>query len=68
MIEVHHYKVLDPTTGEWVIPPLKCTSERIAKLNGKIINGTMNVVARASLDRDGCYDPKTARDKPLKEL
>ena len=64
MREVHHYKVLDPATGEWIIPPLKCTAERIAQLNGQIINGTKDVVARASLDKDGCYDPRTARDAP----
>ena len=59
--EVHHYKVLDPAKGTWVIPALKCTAERIAALNGQIIDGTMSVVARASLDQDGCYDPGTAR-------
>jgi hypothetical protein len=68
MIEIHHYKVLDPMTGGWIIPPLKCTVERIAQVNGKIVEGTMNVVARASLDQDGCCDPGTARDKSLKEL
>ena len=62
--EVHHYKVLDPATGEWINPPLKCTAERIAQLNGKIINSTMEVVARVSLDKDGCYDPA----RPLKEV
>jgi hypothetical protein len=67
MKEVHHYKVLDPATGEWIIPPLKCTAERIAQMNGKIINGTMNVVSRSSLDNNGCYDPGTARDKPRTE-
>ena len=67
MKEVHHYKVLDPATGEWIIPPLKCTVEHIAQLNGKIINGTMNVVSRSSLDKDGCYDPGTARKKPRTE-
>jgi hypothetical protein len=60
--EVHHYKVLDSATGEWVIPPFKCTAERIAELNGQIIDGTMSVVSRASLDKEGCYDPGTARD------
>jgi len=63
MKEVHHYQVLDPATGEWVIPPLKCTAERVAQLNGKIINGTMNQVAQASLDNDGCYDPGTWEEK-----
>ena len=62
--EVHHYKVLDPAKGEWVIPTLKCTAERIAQLNGQIINGTMDVVARASLDKDGCYDPARPREEP----
>ena len=60
--EVHHYKVLDPAKSEWVIPPLKCTAERIAQVNGKIINGTMSVVARSSLDKDGCYDPAQPRE------
>lgn len=32
MKEVHHYQFLDPVTGEWIIPPLKCTEERIAQL------------------------------------
>ena len=64
MREVHHYQVLDPATGEWVVPPLKCTAERIAQLNGKIINGTMNQVAAASLDSNGCYDPGTRKEKP----
>ena len=63
MIAVHHYKILDPIKGQWVVPPFKCKAEQISKLKGKIIDGTMNVVARASLDKDGCYDPKTARDK-----
>jgi hypothetical protein len=63
MIEVHHYKVLDPATGSWTIAPLKCTAESIAKLNGQIVNGTMDVVARTSLDKDGCFDPKTAYKK-----
>ena len=62
MVEVHHYKVLDASTDQWTIPPLKCTAARIALLNGKIIEGTMNVVARASLDKEGCIDPKTRRD------
>ena len=60
--EVHHYKVLDPATGEWAIPPLKCTAERIKQLDGKIIAGTMDIVARSSLDKDGCYDPKTRKN------
>jgi len=63
MREVHDYQVLHPATGEWVVPPLKCTAERIAQLNGKIINGTMNRVAAASLDNNGCYDPGTRKVK-----
>ena len=58
MKEVHHYRVLDPATGEWFIPPVKCTAERIAQLNGKNISGTMNQLAQSSLDEDGRYDPK----------
>ena len=60
--EVHHYKVLGPAKEEWIVPPLKCTSERIEELNGQIIDGTMSVVALASLDKDGCFDPGTARN------
>ena len=63
MTEVHHYKVLNPATGSWTIAPLKCTAERITKLNGQIVNGTMDVVARTSLDKDGCFDPQTAHKK-----
>jgi hypothetical protein len=65
MIEVHHYKVLDAATGKWIVAPLKCAAEGISKLKGQIIAGTMDVVARSSLDKDGYYDPKTSRkDQP----
>jgi hypothetical protein len=60
MIEIHHYKVLDSVAGKWVVPPMKCSAARIAELKGEIIAGTMDVVARASLDQDGSYDPKQA--------
>jgi hypothetical protein len=65
MIEVHHFKVLDAATGEWVIPPHKCSAETISKLKGEIITGTKEVVARASLDKDGCYDPMQPRKEPV---
>jgi hypothetical protein len=61
MVEVHHYKVLDTATGNWVVPPLKSTAERIAEMKGEIIAGTMDAVARTSLDKDGCYNPKQSR-------
>ena len=64
MIEVHHFKVLDASTGKWVIPPYKCSEQRITELKGKIIDSTMEIVARASLDKDGCYDPKQSRKNP----
>ena len=64
MIEVHHYKVLNPTTGEWVIPPFKCSAERIAELKGEIVGGTKQTVARASLDKDGRYDPYQPPKEP----
>ena len=51
MIEVHHYKVLDSTTGNWVVPPYKCTAEGIAEVKGEIA-GTMEVVARSSLNKE----------------
>jgi len=63
MIEVHHYKILEPKSGTWMVAPHKCTAERIKQLDGKIIAGTMDIVARSSLDKDGCYDPKT-RNNP----
>ena len=61
MIEVHHYKVLDPATRKWVVAPLKCSAETIASLNGLIIGGTMEIVAPSSVNKDGCYDPKLSR-------
>jgi hypothetical protein len=64
MIEVHHYKVLDPSTGKWVIPPLKGSAEAIAKLHGEIVGGTKQIVARASLDPNGFYDPMQPRKEP----
>jgi hypothetical protein len=64
VIEVHHYKVLDAATGKWVVAPFKCTVKRIAKLKGEIIGGTMEVVARSSLDKKGNYDPKQSRKNP----
>jgi hypothetical protein len=64
MIEVHHYRVLDPATGNWVVAPLKCTAQDISRLEGLIIAGTMEIVAHSSLDKDGCYDPKQSRNEP----
>jgi hypothetical protein len=64
MIEVHHFKVLDPATGEWVVPPHKCSAETIAELKGEIIAGTKQVVARSSLNENGCYDPMQPRKEP----
>lgn len=58
---VHHYKVLDQTTGEWKIQPLKCTEECIEKLGGKIVNGTTQTVAKSSLDATGHYQPPQRR-------
>ena len=61
MIEVHHFKVLDVATGKWSYPPYKCSEARIAELKGEIIGSTKQIVARASLDKEGCYHPvKTA--------
>jgi hypothetical protein len=65
MIEVHHYKVLDPASAKWVVPSHKCSEETILKLKGQIIGGTKQVVARSSLDKDGCYDPKQSRKEPV---
>ncbi len=61
VIEVHHYKVFNPVTKKWVIPPRKCTAERIVAVEGKIIAGTNQSVALVSLDADGCYEPKLSR-------
>ena len=61
MIEVHHYKVLDPETGKWVVAPLKCSAESISNSNGLIIACTMEIVGRSCLNRDGCYDPEQSR-------
>jgi hypothetical protein len=65
MIEVHHFKILDAATGKWIVPPLKCSEKRILELKGKILDGTMEIVARASLDKDGCYDPELSRKNPF---
>ena len=62
MIEVHHFKILEPKTGAWTVVPYKCTAERIKQLNGQIIAGTMDIVARSSLDKDGCYNPKSQKN------
>lgn len=62
MIEVHYFKVLDTATGEWVMQPFKCAEKRILELKGKIVGSTMEIVARASLDKDGCYHPKQSRE------
>ena len=64
MIEVHHFKILDAATGKWIVPPHKCSEKRILELKGKIVDGTMEIVARASLDKDGCYDPELSRKNP----
>jgi hypothetical protein len=64
MIEVHHFKVLDAATGKWVIPSYKCSEKRIAELKGDIILSTMQIVARSSLDKDGCYHPKPLGKEP----
>jgi hypothetical protein len=64
MIEVHHFKVLDPETGKWVVPPHKCSAETISKVKGQILGGTTEMVARSSVDKDGCYDAKQPRKKP----
>ena len=61
MIEVHYFKVLDAIAGTWVLQPFKCSEQRILELNGKIVGSTMEIVARASLDKDGCYNPKKSR-------
>jgi hypothetical protein len=61
MIEVHHFKVMDAATGKWIIPPYKCSEKRILELKGKIVASTMEIVARSSLDKDGCYDPELSR-------
>jgi hypothetical protein len=58
MIEVHYFKVLDTTMNKWVMQPFKCSELRILELKGRIVGSTMEIVARASLDRDGCYRPK----------
>jgi hypothetical protein len=63
MIEVHHFKVLDEATGKWVVPLYKCSEARIAELKGHVIGNTMQIVARASLDKDGCYQPEKRETK-----
>jgi hypothetical protein len=61
MIEVHYFKILDVATDTWVIQPFKCSEKRILEFKGKIVGSTMEIVARASLDKDECYDPKQSR-------
>jgi len=61
MVQVHHYKVPDVNTGDWTVPPLKSTAERIARISGEIIPSTMEMVALSSLDSEGRYDPKKSR-------
>lgn len=58
---VWHYLVKDRATGEEIIGPDKCTVECVEALGGRIIQGTMEVVAKASLDPDGHYRPKKSK-------
>ena len=70
MIEVHHFKFRNVNSGEWDIPPSKRTAEDIAKLKGKIIPDTMEMVFQAMLDSEGRYFPpgSTVQIKhPVKE-
>jgi hypothetical protein len=63
MIEVHHYKALDAATGKWIVAPLKCSAKHIARMKGEIIGGTMELVARSSLDKKGHLDPKARKNR-----
>jgi hypothetical protein len=60
---VWHYRVKDKLTGEVIICPDKCTFDCVQALGGEIINGTMETVAKSSLDPDGHYRPNRAKSE-----
>jgi hypothetical protein len=53
MIEVHHFKIWNPSNGTWEIPPSKRTAEAVAKVKGEIIPDTMELVFKTMLDSEG---------------
>jgi hypothetical protein len=57
MIEVHHFRVWNQLTGDWVSPPSKRSAEAIAELKGEIIPDTGQMVFKAMLDSEGRYFP-----------
>ena len=63
MKEVHHFKFWDIKSGDWVIPPLKSTAERIKKAGGKIIPNTMEMVPNSAVDSEGRCIPNKTGDK-----
>jgi hypothetical protein len=57
LVEVHHFKVRNPNSGDWEIPPSKRTAYAIAQLGGIVIEDTMESVTSTSLDPEGRYFP-----------
>jgi hypothetical protein len=67
MIEVHHFKIRNPKTGNWDVPPCKRTADDIAKLKGELIPDTMEMVFKAMLDSEKRYfPPHVSREHPVK--
>jgi hypothetical protein len=58
MVTVHHFRVWDIMRGEYLIPSLKSTTQRIQEVKGEIIPETAEEVERSALDKEGRYDPK----------
>ena len=59
---VHHFKIYDPASDSWIVPPRKSTTERIQDIRGIIIPGTGEEVDRAFLDEQGRYDPRAREE------
>ena len=55
MVMVYRFRVLDPETGEWVVQLAKATEQRIAQVEGRIIEGSAEDVPNASVDQRGYY-------------
>ena len=65
MITVHHFKVWDAQTDEYISPPRKSPAERIKAVGGEIIPGTAESVEEAALDDHGRYDPRQPKASEL---
>jgi hypothetical protein len=64
-VTVHHFRVWNPTTDDYIMPRRKSPADRIKNdCNGEIIEGTAEDVDASSLDEHGRYDPAWTDTKP----